>query len=418
MSTTDAERKAQEAYEKEVEEIQEKASVNYLSPSGVHGTVAADLDGFIVVGKGAIEKLFKKNVGENLIRKYVDEYIKVFSQEYEKNVYLRSRYKNIGEWEARIKQERKVMDDLVNIFSTPAVKATSTSSAAASAGAAADSPAKPAAVKVASATVTTGPGSVAADDVAAAGDPTLTAGSSLGAQLGAATDDFKRLSEQVTPVTKDQQSKIMSAAYSKAIATSKNLVATATDITPQKINESFERIQKNIANAKNSTTIDENSIYKGVNIGSSTKDNLSVKIHHAEGKKSDEITRTVGSDNKMTATLSRNSEDASFLLFCDMNKEFSPISMQPTGDDLGIKLKVLEAGVMRGVKIELSQEDKQKFTALDDNNPSKIHYNLLQDKPNDFLDQVSTIGDRKLGTPLPTKPTEVLSFSSQKPSGN
>lgn len=211
----------------------------------------------------------------------------------------------------------------------------------------------------------------------------------------------------------------MTSGYNASRATSETRlpgrVAATADIDEKMIKNSYERIKKNIKDAVSEASPNEiQSLYKETKLEIVTDDlnNLKVRMHYDDGKKVDEISRSINPETQqMTAVLSRNAEDKSFLLFCDINKEFAPLQMKPCGD-AEIALKVLEASVKMNVKIELSDEDKTLFSKPE-NASLKAHFELLTNEPDKFKKKAEDAGgDRKLGQPLEEPP---LKFTSGPP---
>ncbi len=62
--------------------------------------------------------------------------------------------------------------------------------------------------------------------------------------------------------------------------------------------------------------------------------------------------------SKMNASLSRTASDSSYIAFCKLFKEFSPLSLQPASKDPDVAIKLLQAAKLTGIVIKLLPEDE------------------------------------------------------------
>ncbi len=92
----------------------------------------------------------------------------------------------------------------------------------------------------------------------------------------------------------------------------------------------------------------------------SSSTQMQFDFHHEGSAQPDRLTFEYSQTNGvMSATLTRNSSDASFISFCMLYKQFSPLELDPCGEGPTV-LKLLQAAKMTGVKIILDPSDEKK----------------------------------------------------------
>lgn len=212
------------------------------------------------------------------------------------------------------------------------------------------------------------------------------------ADLTQSLDAVKAKSKNASKQMTTDKPSALTSAYKEASSSRSQAVVATASIDEKTVKESFKRVDQAIKA--------QNGLYVGTNLEKSDDENKRIVKVQYQNKKIDEITTTVDpKQNSLTATLSKNSEDTSFLLFADMHKEFG-LSMQPCKDPK-LVLKVLEAFTLQGGTLKVAPDDIKLFDELPDKDPMKQHYVLVTQNPDKFLEQVKNAkADRKLGSPL------------------